>query len=196
MKKIKELWLNILIIFLLLVLVILLLFRVIEVHGWADGWGSFFGGVVGGILTLSGVFMTIRHYKKSDKNSEEKQKKLVKPILKYQVGGQLFHSRDRNVYKTTINPNDDEATESNISGTTISIQNISKSIAENVRVYFQQNDLGREDIKIAFAQALKENETIILDLKFVNVSRPYSFEIKYMDILENNLSEAFIMPDI
>ena len=146
----------------------------------ASYWGGIIGGMISGTLAFIGVFYTIRYYKESD---EQKEKAAIQPFLNVTIasGGKatrgFFLGKSKENKKKQLQVN-------------VNIKNIGNGFANTLVVHTGANSGG-----LAFNNVIAVGESI--DLFFMvdedELKEGLHFGIQYIDSMRNEYIQEYDM---
>ena len=148
----------------------------------ASYWGGIIGGVVSGVLAFLGVFYTIRYYRDSD---EQKERASVQPFLLVKVGQDNRHELSKGFGLGNV-PED----EKNRKEIRVSIQNIGNGFATTLVVHTGANIGG-----LAFNKVIPVGECaytfFIVDHE--NLKNGLHFGLQYVDSMTNEYIQEYTL---
>lgn len=148
----------------------------------ASYWGGIIGGVVSGVLAFLGVFYTIRYYRDSD---EQKERASVQPFLLVKVGQDNRHELSKGSGLGNV-PED----EKNRKEIRVSIQNIGNGFATTLVVHTGANIGG-----LAFNKVIPVGECaytfFIVDPE--NLKNGLHFGLQYVDSMTNEYIQEYTL---
>lgn len=146
----------------------------------ASYWGGIIGGMISGILAFIGVFYTIRYYKESD---EQKEKASIQPFLHVIVTSGSSATRGFSLGK--LSEDKKEQTRVNVN-----IKNIGNGFANTLVVHTGANFGG-----LAFNNVIAVGESV--DLFFIvdknSLNEGIHFGIQYIDSMRNEYIQEYDM---
>lgn len=141
-------------------------------------WGGIIGGVISGVFAFLGVFFTIKYYKESD---EKKEKAAIQPFLLVTVGA------DKAVKNGfTLGPESDEkkATEE----IKVTIKNIGNGFAKTLVVHTGFNCGGLAYNKVI---SVGESEYLFFRSNPDDLGKGLCFGIQYIDAMRNEYIQEY-----
>lgn len=148
----------------------------------ASYWGGIIGGVVSGVLAFLGVFYTIRYYKDSD---AQKERAAVQPFLLVKVGQDNRRELSKGFSLGKV-PEDDKKRKE----VRVSIQNIGNGFATTLVIHTGFNIGG-----LAFNKVIPVGECaytfFVVDPE--NLKEGLHFGIQYIDSMTNEYIQEYTM---
>lgn len=148
----------------------------------ASYWGGIIGGVVSGVFAFLGVFYTIRYYKDSD---AQKERAAVQPFLLVKVGQDNRHELSKGFGLGKV-PEDEKKRKEVM----IAIQNIGNGFATTLVVHTGANIGG-----LAFSKVIPVGDFaytfFMLDPE--NLKKGLHFGIQYIDSMTNEYIQEYTM---
>ena len=146
----------------------------------ASYWGGIIGGMISGILAFIGVFYTIRYYKESD---EQKEKASIQPFLHVTVASGSGAMRGFSLGKLS----EDKKEQKQVN---VNIKNIGNGFANTLVVHTGANFGG-----LAFNNVIAVGESV--NLFFVvdknELNKGVHFCIRYIDSMRNEYIQEYDM---
>ena len=148
----------------------------------ASYWGGIVGGIISGVFGFLGVFFTIRYYKESD---AQKEKISIQPFLLVTVGS----SKDA-VTGFELGPRHDgkKATKE----INVTIKNIGNGFAKTLVVHTGFNFGGLAYNKVI---SVGESETLFFMVDSNDLADGLSFTIQYIDAMRNEYMQKYVIKD-
>ena len=148
----------------------------------ASYWGGIIGGVVSGVLAFLGVFYTIRYYKDSD---AQKERAAVQPFLLVKVGQDNRRELSKGFSLGKV-PEDDKKRKE----VRVSIQNIGNGFATTLVIHTGFNIGG-----LAFNKVIPVGECAytFFVVNPENLKEGLHFGIQYIDSMTNEYIQEYTM---
>jgi len=148
----------------------------------ASYWGGIIGGVVSGVLAFLGVFYTIRYYKDSD---AQKERAAIQPFLLVKVGQDNRRELSKGFSLGSV-PEDEKKRRE----VRVSIQNIGNGFATTLVIHTGVNVEG-----FTFNKVIPVGECaytfFMVDLE--NLKDGLKFRIRYVDSMTNEYIQEYTM---
>lgn len=146
----------------------------------ASYWGGIIGGMISGILAFIGVFYTIHYYKESD---EQKEKASIQPFLHVTVASGSSAMRGFSLGKLS----EDKKEQKQVN---VNIKNIGNGFANTLVVHTGANFGG-----LAFNNviAVGESENLFFVVDKNELNKGVHFGIQYIDSMRNEYIQEYDM---
>lgn len=155
----------------------------------ASYWGGVIGGIISGTLTVIGVILTIKYYKASDQNNKriEHMPFIAIKILSNKMAGTPNLSKTKIIEKSNRKK---EIDKSKIVFLSFDLENIGRDFASILALHIGHNFGG-----IAYNELIKVNDTVNLELGVyiddISKGESISFGIQYIDCMTNEYIQKY-----
>ncbi len=155
----------------------------------ASYWGGVIGGVISGLLTVIGVVLTIKYYKKSDKDNRriEHMPFIIVNIKGSKLAGNPNLSKAHIIEK---NSRTQEIDKTKIKILNLELENIGRGFSSILTLHIKQNFSG-----IAYNELLKVGDKIQLELGVyvddLSNNESIDFRIQYVDCMTNEYIQEY-----
>lgn len=155
----------------------------------ASYWGGVIGGIISGTLTVIGVTLTIKYYKKSDKNNKRVE---FIPFIEIKLVGNKMAGQP-NLSKTRIiekHSRIKEIDKSKIVFLDLELENIGRSFASILALHIGQDFGG-----VAYNELIKVGDKTHMELGVyiddISKGDSISFVIQYIDCMTNEYVQEY-----
>lgn len=145
----------------------------------ASYWGGVIGGIISGVLGCAGVFCTIKYYKESD---SQKERASVQPFIR------ATREADRDPDKLIEYKYENYDEGETLCQCPIQIKNIGNGFATIINIYTNKNSGGQ-----IFNQVLDEGDHFSFNIlaKNENIKEGMTFYLMYIDSMRNEYVQKY-----